>query len=72
MKDLVVKNVDLFGDTVMAAQDAEGNIWVGVRWICEGLDMAEGQMKRQIKNIQKDYALKHSGSNPILNKSLGK
>lgn len=71
MNDLVVKSVDLFGDAVMAAQDNAGNIWVGVRWICEGLDMTEGQMKRQIKNIQEDYALKHSGSNLILNKGSG-
>lgn len=71
MEDLIVKKVDLFGDTVMAAKDKKGNVWVGVRWICEGLDMTEGQMKRQISNIQKDYALKHSGSNLILNKGSG-
>lgn len=68
MSDLVVKNVDLFGDTVMAAQDSAGNIWVGVRWICEGLGMTEGHLKRQIANIKKDLTLSRGGSNLILNK----
>lgn len=65
MKDLIVKNVDIFGDTVMAAKDREGNIWVGVRWVCDALDMTEGQMKRQIKNIQKDMLFEKVGSNQI-------
>ena len=37
MRNLIVKNVDVFGDTIVAAQDAEGNIWAGVKWFCEGL-----------------------------------
>lgn len=65
MNDLVVKSVDLFGDSVMAAKDPTGNIWVGVRWICNALDMSEGQMKRQIKNIQKDMLFGKGGSNQI-------
>lgn len=71
MNDLVVKSVDLFGDTVMAAQDNAGNIWVGVRWICEGLGMTEGHMKRQIANIKKDLTLSRGGSNLLLNKGSG-
>ena len=39
------------GDSIKAAKDADGNIWVGVRWVCDALDMTEGQMKRQVKNI---------------------
>ena len=71
MNDLVVKSVDLFGDTVIVAQDSAGNIWVGVRWICEGLGMTEGHMKRQIANIKKDLTLSRGGSNLILNKGSG-
>lgn len=65
MNGLEVKYVDLMGDTVMAAKDSSGNIWVGVRWICQGLGMTEGQWKRQIKNIQKDILFKKGGSNLI-------
>lgn len=65
MNELEIKNVDVFGDSVMAAKDVNGNIWVGVRWICNALDMTEGQMKRQIKNIQKDMLFSRNGSNQI-------
>lgn len=34
MRDLIVKNVDVMGDSIKAAKDAAGNIWVGVRWVC--------------------------------------
>lgn len=65
MNDMIVKNVDLMGNTVMAAQDSDGIIWVGVRWICDGLDMTEGQMKRQIKNIKNDMLFSGGGANQI-------
>ena len=65
MEDLVVKNVDVMGDSIKAAKDANGNIWVGVRWVCDALDMTEGQMKRQIKNIKKDMVFEKEGSNQI-------
>lgn len=66
MNDLVVKNVNLFGDMVTAAQDKDGNIWVGIRWLCRGLGMTDGQFKRQITNIKGDAALGKVGSNLIL------
>lgn len=71
MEDLIVKNVDVMGDSIMAAKDTDGNIWVGVRWICDGLGMTEGHMKRQIKNIKKDLLLSKGGSNLILNRGTG-
>lgn len=71
MNDMIVKSVDLMGDTVMAAQDSDGVIWVGIKWICQGMGMSDGHYKRQIKNIQKDLLLKNSGSNLILNKGSG-
>lgn len=43
MNNLVVKSVDLFGDSVMAAKDKEGNIWAGVSWFCNALGMTKGQ-----------------------------
>lgn len=65
MNDMVVKSVDVMGDFITAAKDSKGNIWVGVRWICNALDMTEGQMKRQIANIKKDMVFKKGGSNQI-------
>lgn len=57
MNDLIVKNVDLFGDKVVAAQDKDGVIWAGVRWFCDGLGLSEGQAKSERKRIQEDVAL---------------
>lgn len=71
MKELAVKSVDVLGNQVMAAQDNSGIIWVGIRWMCQGMGMTDGQYKRQIKNIQKDLLLKGSGSNLVLNKGSG-
>lgn len=65
MDNMIVKNVDVMGDTIMAAKDRDGNIWVGVRWVCDALEMTEGQMKRQIKNIKKDMVFEKEGSNQI-------
>ena len=65
MSDLIVKNVDVMGDSIKAAKDADGNIWVGVRWVCDALEMTDGQMKRQIKNIKKDMVFSEGGSNQI-------
>lgn len=66
MNDMIVKDVDLMGNSVMAAMDNEGTIWGGVKWMCRGMGMSEGQWKRQITNIQKDLLLKKAGSNLVL------
>lgn len=57
MNNLVVKNVELFGDTVVAAQDMDGNIWAGIKWICDGLGLSEGQGKNERKKLQEDLVL---------------
>lgn len=46
MSDLMVKPVDVLGDTVMAAQDSEGVIWVGIRWMCQGMGMSNRHYKK--------------------------
>lgn len=71
MNDMIVKNVNVLGNDVMAARDSNGIIWVGVKWMCQAMGMSEGQWKRQITNIQKDLLLKSSGSNLVLNKGSG-
>lgn len=63
MNDLTVKQVDLFGDMIVAVQDAEGNIWGGVKWFCEGLGLSDGQRQRQTTNIQSDIVLSKGVAN---------
>lgn len=58
MNDLIVKNVDLFGDNVVAAKDNEGNIWAGVKWFCSGLGLTRGQINNETSKIQSDDVLK--------------
>ena len=66
MNDMIVKNVDVMGDSIMAAKDNRNVIWVGVRYVCDSLGMTEGQMKRQIKNIKNDMLFQEEGgSNQI-------
>lgn len=57
MNDLVVKKVDLCGDLIMAAQDEDGQIWAGVKWLCDGLGLSEGQGKSERKKLQEDFVL---------------
>ena len=72
MNDLVVKSVDLFGDSVMAAKDKDGNIWAGVSYFCKALGMSNKQRDNQVTKVQSDKTLKkgtlkfqegHPGSN---------
>lgn len=58
MNNLIVKNVDLMGDTIMAAKDENGVIWAGVSYICNALGMNKGHKDRQVTNVQKDETLK--------------
>lgn len=72
MNGLTVKNVDLFGDNVIAAQDEEGNIWAGVKWLCEGIGLTEGQRQRQTTNINNDIVLNKGVANLQLPTNGGK
>lgn len=55
---LVVKPVNFLGDTLMAAQDAEGNIWAGVKWICNGIGLSRGQANGEVTKVQNEEVLK--------------
>lgn len=41
LNGLIVKNVDLFGNSVTAAMNNKGTIWVGVRLMCQGMEMTD-------------------------------
>ena len=66
MNELEVKKVPFMGTELMAARDNYGQIWAGIRWMCDGIGFSEGQRKRQIANIQEDTVLSKGGSNLIL------
>ena len=54
MNDLIIKNVNVLGDSILAAKDSKGNIWVGINAFCRGLDMNKKQRDWQVKRVQDD------------------
>ena len=60
---LVVKEVDFFGDSLIATKDSNGIVWVGVKWLCDGIGLSEGQRQRQTTNIQSDIVLSKGVAN---------
>lgn len=63
MNELEIKRVPFMGTDLMAARDAEGQIWAGVRWMCDGIGLSKGQRDRQLLNIQSDKVLSKGASN---------
>lgn len=60
---LEIKQVPFMGTELMAARDDGGQIWAGVRWMCDGIGLSRGQRDRQITNIQEDKVLAKGASN---------
>lgn len=63
---LEIKRVPFMGTELMAARDADGQIWAGVRWMCDGIGLNENQSRAERKKIQSDRALSKGGSNLTL------
>lgn len=71
MEELRIRDVPFHGATLKAAQDQNGTIWAGVRWMCDGIGLTKHQRDRQIANIQSDIVLKQGASNLRLPTSGG-
>lgn len=66
MNELEVKKVPFMGTELMAARDNDGQIWAGVRWMCDGIGLSRNQRDNQIEKIKVDKALnKGAGSFPL-------
>ena len=73
MNNLTVKAVSFMGDELMAARDEDtGKIYAGVRWVCDGIGLSEGQAKAERLRIQNDVVLKQGGRNLVLPTKGGK
>jgi len=55
---LAVKNVDFYGDNLLAAQDHNGKIWAGVKWMCQGIGFDDRHAKYENQRIKSDLVLK--------------
>ena len=66
MNELEIKKVPFLGAELMAARDADGQIWAGVRWMCDGIGLNENQARAERKKIQADKVLSKGGAHLTL------
>ena len=67
LSNLLTREVDFYGDTIMCAEDnSTGKIYVGVKWVCQGIGLTDDQAKNERKKIGKDLVLSKGGSNLTL------
>lgn len=65
------KLVPFNGAEMLGVKASDGKVYVGVRWVCEGIGLSEGQMKGERKKIQEDIVLRDGGRNFVLNGNGG-
>ena len=56
-----VKTVPFMGTDLIAARDADGQIWAGVRWMCDGMGLNDNQARAERKKIQADRVISKGG-----------
>ncbi|NFO32472.1 hypothetical protein FDB37_02395 [Clostridium botulinum] len=58
MNELVIKNVNFFGDNLVAIKNEEtGKIYTGVSYICKGIELNKSQKDTQVQNVQSDLVV---------------
>lgn len=65
-ENMQVKMVPFMDTELAAVREPDGQIWVGVRWMCDGIGLNENQSRRERKRIQSDSVLSKGGSNLTL------
>lgn len=63
---LEIKRVPFMGTDLVAARDADGQIWAGVRWMCAGIGLSKGQMQNERTRIHNDKVLSQGERNLVL------
>lgn len=66
MNELEVRKVPFMGTELMAARDSDGQIWAGVRWMCDGIGLTKGQMQNERNRIREDKVLSKGERNLVL------
>ncbi len=65
-KELEIKMVPFLGTELIAARDTDGQIWAGVRWMCDGIGLSRNQRDNQIQKIKTETVLsKGAGNFPL-------
>lgn len=67
MNGMEILEQEFDGDCIMTARLKEdGKIYVGIRWICEGIGLTKGQMQNERVKIKNDVVLKQGERNLVL------
>lgn len=67
VKDLIIKQVDFFGDSLLSAQERKSNkIYISIKSMCDSLGLTRGQVNNERLKIQEDLVLKQGSRNFIL------
>lgn len=56
-ENMQVKMVPFMGTELIALRDDDGQVWAGVRWMCDGIGMSRNQRDNQIEKIKADTTL---------------
>jgi anti-repressor protein len=73
MENQTVKEIDFNGDTLLAIQESETQkIYVGVRWVVDGIGFTRGQSNNQLEKIKNDLVLKQGVRNLVFQNMEGK
>ncbi|KAF6620473.1 phage antirepressor KilAC domain-containing protein [Paenibacillus sp. EKM102P] len=66
------KLVEFNGTELLGIKANDGKIYVGVRWVCDGIGLSDGQVKAERKKIKDDLVLNQGGRNFVLPTNGGK
>lgn len=61
--ELEIRKVPFMGTELMAARDTDGQIWAGVRWMCDGIGLSRNQRDGQIQKVKADKVLSKGAEN---------
>lgn len=67
MNGMEILEQEFYGDSIITAKLKDNNkIYVGVKWICDGLGLSKGQMQNERNKITKDLVLQKGERNLVL------
>lgn len=65
-ENMQVKMVPFMGTELIALRESDGQIWAGVRYICQGMGLDKGHTNTQVEKIKEDFILSKGYGNFLL------
>lgn len=62
------KLVGFNGAELLGVKANDGKIYVGVRWVCDGIGLSRGQANNEVNRVQTDIVLREGARNFVLQK----